>query len=116
MAPAPAGKASALAGKTSGSEQDTKQLAQEIPTFAADPACKDPKKCPGEPHWPANRQDYVPPLMQYFDQLKTWLQTTKQQLPVVGVVAILGFVNVVFGPAALRVVITLVFSSTTVAS
>jgi hypothetical protein len=71
---------------------------------------------PGEPHWPANRQDYVPPLTEYFFQLKTWLETTKEQMPVVGVVVVFGFINVVFGQAAFRLVVALGFALVTVAS
>eukprot|EP00746_Dinoflagellata_sp_MGD_P162951 gnl/MRDRNA2_/MRDRNA2_90725_c0_seq1.p1 gnl/MRDRNA2_/MRDRNA2_90725_c0~~gnl/MRDRNA2_/MRDRNA2_90725_c0_seq1.p1 ORF type:complete len:362 (+),score=67.57 gnl/MRDRNA2_/MRDRNA2_90725_c0_seq1:66-1151(+) len=71
---------------------------------------------PGDPHWPANRQDYVPPLAQYFFDLKMWMETTKAQLPIAGVLAIFGFVNVLFGPAAFRIVVALGFSLVTMAS
>lgn len=71
---------------------------------------------PGDPHWPANRQNYVPPLTEYFFELKKFLQTTKQQLPVAIVAAVFGVMNVAFGQVAFRLVVALGFSLVTVAS
>lgn len=86
-------------------------------TPAASPGPIGPtKSMPGNPTWPMNRQDYVPPFTKYVFELKNLLETWDKQWVVAAGVGALGIVNVAFSQAAFRIVVTLGFSLVTVAS
>jgi hypothetical protein len=65
---------------------------------------------PGDTHWPSDRQEYVPPLVRYFFELNTWLQTYKQQWAIAAVAGLLGLMNLLNGPTSFKTMLTLTFS------
>jgi hypothetical protein len=70
----------------------------------------------GETHWPEDRQAYVPPLVQYWFELHTWLQINSHQWAIAAVAGVLGLINLVNGPTSFKTMLMLIFSLVAAAS
>jgi len=64
---------------------------------------------PGAAHWPASTSAYVPPLVQYFTDLDTYLRTMEKQYLVAGAAGLLGVLQLVHGPASFQIVLLTIF-------
>jgi len=76
----------------------------------------EPQEAPGAAHWPASKSAYVPPLEGYFSQLSIWLQTVNQQWAVATVAFAFGLLNLLYGVASYRLVLTIGFTLVSAAS
>jgi len=57
---------------------------------------------PAEAHWPASRSAYVPPLVEYFHELKVFLNAEKPQIMVAAVAGAFGVLNLASGPTSFK--------------
>lgn len=64
---------------------------------------------PGEAHWPASTSAYVPPLVQYFNDLDTYLRTMEKQYLVAGAAGLFGVLQLVHGPASFQTLLLTIF-------
>jgi len=71
---------------------------------------------PGDALWPADRQEYVPPLVRYLFDLHNFLLSYKQQWVIAAVVGVLGLINLVNGPTSFKTMLIVLFSSVAAAS
>jgi len=75
---------------------------QKIQETGAAPLTESLLGDPAEAHWPASRSAYVPPLVEYFHELKVFLNAEKPQWMVAAVAGAFGALNLASGPTSFK--------------